>query len=542
MVNELLDYSKMKHGDITLYKSTLDLKAVIDSVIGIHSFLLGEKSILLVNNVASDFPPVHADGNRLIQILHNLVDNAIKFTEQGEINISARVTHEWVEVRVADSGIGIAPDMQKRIFMAFEQVDEAEIHSHGGTGLGLSITKKLVELHGGSIRVDSVAGKGSVFIFTLPRWDQTSNQVTGPIVEKTLPYREVFFPRQEYPIYIKGKINEPILVVDDDFANLQSMINLFRLEGYSIVVVNRGQLALDELAKNSDFFLVVLDITMPDISGYEVLQKIRERFTPFELPVLMLTAKNRVSDMKMSMDNGANDYVGKPFEAEELMARVKSLTRLRASVKKAKDTEIAFLRSQIKPHFLYNALNSIAALCVEEPEQAEELTLELSQYLRSSFDFKQLDSLTSLESELELVKAYINIEKVRFGTRLQVEYDITANTDSRIPPLILQPLVENAIRHGLMSNLRGGKVTISVKESDPSVVSFVVEDDGCGMSEHKLEEMMKSDVDKRGVGLWNISQRIKLLYGKNIRIQSVEGKGTRVSFDIPKQHMKRIGG
>lgn len=256
----------------------------------------------------------------------------------------------------------------------------------------------------------------------------------------------------------------------------------------------------------------------------------------------MLTAKNRVSDMKMSMDNGANDYVGKPFEAEELMARVKSLTRLRASVKKAKDAEIAFLRSQIKPHFLYNALNSIAALCVEEPEQAEELTLELSQYLRSSFDFKQLDSLTTLEGELELVKAYINIEKVRFGARLQVEYDITANTDSRIPPLILQPLVENAIRHGLMSNLRGGKVTISVKESDPSVVSFVVEDNGRGMSEHKLEEIMKSDVDKRGVGLWNISQRIKLLYGKNIRIQSVEGKGTRVSFDIPKQHMKRIGG
>lgn len=256
----------------------------------------------------------------------------------------------------------------------------------------------------------------------------------------------------------------------------------------------------------------------------------------------MLTAKNRVTDMKMSMDNGANDYVGKPFEAEELMARVKSLTRLRASVKQAKDAEIAFLRSQIKPHFLYNALNSIAALCVEEPQQAEELTLELSQYLRSSFDFKQLDSLTTLESELELVNAYINIEKVRFGARLQVQYDITANTNSRIPPLILQPLVENAIRHGLMSNLRGGKVTISVKESDPSMISFVVEDNGCGMSEHKLEEIMKSDVDKRGVGLWNISQRIKLLYGKSIRIQSDEGKGTRVSFDIPKQQLNRLGG
>lgn len=342
MVNELLDYSKMKYGDITLYKSKLDLKAVVDSVIGIHSFLLGEKSILLVNRVASNFPMVNADGNRLIQIFHNLVDNAIKFTEQGEIEISARVIQEWVEVRVADTGLGISPEMQERIFKAFEQVDEAEIHSHGGTGLGLSITKKLVELHGGNIAVESTVGKGSVFIFTLPRWDKAVKPITRPTLKAAHSYKELSFSHGGYPLYIKGEIDEPILVVDDDFANLQSMINLFKLEKYSIVVVNRGQMALEELAKNTDFFLVVLDITMPDISGYEVLQKIRERFTPFELPVLMLTAKNRVSDMKMSMDNGANDYVGKPFEAEELMARVKSLTRLRASVKTAKDAEIAF--------------------------------------------------------------------------------------------------------------------------------------------------------------------------------------------------------
>lgn len=542
MVNELLDYSKMKHGDITLYKSSLELKDIVDSVIGIHSFLIGDKSILLINRVAPNFPPVLADGNRLIQILHNLVDNAIKFTEQGEIDISARIVHEWVEVRVADTGIGMTPDLQSRIFTAYEQADDVENYSHGGTGLGLSITKKLVELHGGNINVESTIGKGSVFIFTIPVSDSSSNQMMRQTPNKLLSYKDSSFSNPEYPIYIQGKINQPILVVDDDFANLQAMINLFKLEGYSIVVVNRGQLALEELSKNSDFFLVILDITMPDISGYEVLSKIRERFTPFELPVLMLTAKNRVTDMKMSMDNGANDYVGKPFEAEELMARVKSLTRLRASVKTAKDAEIAFLRSQIKPHFLYNALNSIAELCVEEPEKAEELTLQLSQYLRSSFDFKQLDSLTSLENELELVKAYINIEKARFGARLQVIYDVNANRDIRIPPLILQPLVENAIRHGLMSSLRGGTVTLSVNTLDHSMIRFMVEDNGSGMSEHKLEGIMRSDVDKRGVGLWNISQRIKLLYGKSILIQSVEGKGTKVSFEIPAQLVARIGG
>jgi sensor histidine kinase YesM len=199
----------------------------------------------------------------------------------------------------------------------------------------------------------------------------------------------------------------------------------------------------------------------------------------------------------------------------------------------AKDAEIAFLRSQIKPHFLYNALNAIAELCIDKPRQAEQLTLDLSQYLRSSFDFKQLDSLTSIESELELVKAYINIEKARLGARLRVEYDVDARPDIRIPPLILQPLVENAIRHGLMSNLRGGTVKISVKTEADARISFAVEDDGCGMSENKRAEILKPDDNKKGVGLWNISQRIKLLYGNRLRIESSEGRGTKVFFDVP---------
>jgi sensor histidine kinase YesM len=200
----------------------------------------------------------------------------------------------------------------------------------------------------------------------------------------------------------------------------------------------------------------------------------------------------------------------------------------------AKEAEIAFLRSQIKPHFLFNTLNSIAALCIKEPRRAEELILEFSQYLRRSFDFKQLDSYTTIENELELVKAYIN--------RLVVEYDVDANLDTRIPPLILQPLVENAVRHGLMFNLQGGTVKISVKKQADTFVSFVVEDNGCGISEQKQEEILKPNVNKKGVGLWNINQRIKLIYGQSIRMESTEGIGTKIFFHIPAQPVEQIGG
>ncbi len=538
LVDELLDYSKMKHGDIALYKSAVDLKAVVDSVIRIHLFLLGGKRITLINGIPEDIPAVCADSNRLIQILHNLIGNAIKFTDQGTVDIRAKVIGESVEVCVGDTGIGIAAHMHDRIFQAFEQADASETKNYGGTGLGLSITKKLVELHGGEIHVDSSPGKGSVFRFTLPLLGAgpAPRKIKGQPEEQEPPRMETALSYSTYPIRIQGEKDQPILVVDDDFANLQSMINLLRLEGHPVVAVNRGQMALDELSQKPDFFLVVLDIMMPDMSGYEVLQRLRERFSPFELPVLMLTAKNRAVDMILSMERGANDFVGKPFEAEELMARVRSLTRLKVSVQNAKDAEMAFLRSQIKPHFLYNALNAIASLCLDEPQKAEELTLQLSQYLRSSFDFKQLDALTTVEKELELVKAYVHIEKARFGARLHVEYDVDADPETRIPPLILQPLVENAVRHGLMPILQGGTVKISVKRRADASIHCAVEDNGCGMSEQKREELLGWSAKKKGVGLWNINRRLKLLYGESLRVESTEREGTKVSFDIPKEN------
>ncbi|OAS19908.1 sensor histidine kinase [Paenibacillus oryzisoli] len=210
----------------------------------------------------------------------------------------------------------------------------------------------------------------------------------------------------------------------------------------------------------------------------------------------------------------------------------------------AKDAEISFLRSQINPHFLYNALNSIAALCIDEPQKAEALTLDLSKYMQSSFNFKHMDIFTTIESELALIKAYVNIEKARFGTRLVVEYDVDTEVDVCIPPLILQPLVENAIRHGLMTTLQGGTVIISIKKETDEVVRFAVEDNGIGISTSTQEHIWLVDKKKQGIGigLQNLSQRIELLYGQRIRIESTEGIGTKVFFDIPIQPLKPIGG
>ncbi|OPX44182.1 sensor histidine kinase YpdA [Ruminiclostridium hungatei] len=194
--------------------------------------------------------------------------------------------------------------------------------------------------------------------------------------------------------------------------------------------------------------------------------------------------------------------------------------------------EIAFLRSQIKPHFLYNTLNSIAALCIDQPEQAGELTVKLADYLRSSFNFKDMEALVPIEKEIEILKTYINIEKIRFGERLQICYRIDRDIDMKIPPLILQPLVENAVRYGIMPRPEGGRIDVIICRKQATVL-FCIKDNGVGMQQDKIREVFEKASGSDGIGLWNINSRLRLLYGECIHIDSKEGTGTAVYFEIP---------
>ncbi|MBE5995572.1 MAG: histidine kinase [Paenibacillaceae bacterium] len=222
------------------------------------------------------------------------------------------------------------------------------------------------------------------------------------------------------------------------------------------------------------------------------------------------------------------------------MHYLNAIRLLQTSVMRTQEAEIAFLRAQINPHFLYNALNSIAALCATKPQKAEEVVIELSQYLRRSFDFKRIDAMTTLTKEMELLEAYLYIEKTRFGDRLQVEYDIDETINLPIPHLILQPLVENAVRHGLMKAIVGGKVIISVKRQGTEAV-FTIEDNGIGIEKERISGLLEEKPESGGIGIWNINQRLMMLYKKGLTIESEFGKGTRVIFGLPFIDIKQAG-
>lgn len=534
LVNDILDYSKMKNGDIRLDIRPMQAEGVLHTVVGVFQQLSRSKEYEVLSDIEEGLPPVLADENRVVQILYNLVGNAVKFTVRGCVKISARKAGDMLEVCVSDTGEGIPGDKLEDIFKSFEQVDNSLTRRHGGTGLGLPITKHLVELQGGSIRVESHPGVGSQFYFTLPVADEAPEAAVASVRENEPDkmLQELAAALEEEPVVteaVEGSVR--ILLVDDDAVNLQAAAATLRLGGYGITMLTGGKAALAELERHRDYSLVILDVMMPELSGYEVCRKLREGRSGFELPVLMLTAKASTEDIVMGFEAGANDYLPKPFEPEELLARVKTLIGLKVSVDQAMAAEAAFMQAQIKPHFLFNTLNAISSFCGTNPDYAQQLIDDFSNYLRQSFDFKSLEMYVSLERELSLVRSYTEIEKARFGEKLRVEFDIDSTVKPQIPLLSIQPLVENAITHGLRKKGGKGLVTISVRRV-PEGMLVAVEDNGQGIPPDRLAELLRPEKG-RGIGLYNIDRRLRKFYGMGLTIKSTPGRGTRVSYIVP---------
>jgi two-component system sensor histidine kinase ChiS len=356
LVNDILDFSKLKHETIELQIKSVEMRSLAEVVLTLCQPLIGQKNLQLINHISPDLPAVSADENRMQQILHNLVGNAIKFTDSGTVEVSAEVTgqgnlNSQMAITISDTGIGIPEDKRDRIFESFEQADGTTARQYGGTGLGLAITKTLVELHGGKIGVESTVGVGSRFTFTLPLSEGLNVQPeegfkvgklrieSSPELKVSSSSQPVHLPPTNLqPIMIDGStIN--ILIVDDEPVNRQVFANYLSLHHYGITQVSNGLEALALLESGFKPDLVLLDVMMPRLTGYEVTRKIREAWQANELPILLLSAKNQVSDLVVGLEVGANDYLTKPISKDELLARIK--THLNIQKLKAENLRLA---------------------------------------------------------------------------------------------------------------------------------------------------------------------------------------------------------
>ncbi|ERT04336.1 response regulator, partial [Lyngbya aestuarii BL J] len=364
LVNDILDFSKLRHNTIRLQVKPTGLREITEIVLTLNQSFVRNKDLQLINNISPDLPLVQADENRLQQILHNLIGNAVKFTEIGSITVSAQViswdensdnhqpkvdqkaANSQVAVTVSDTGIGIPADKINRIFESFEQADGSTARQFSGTGLGLAVTKQLVELHGGKIWVESIENVGSYFTFTLPI--ATEEQAVKLDHSSVLIHRSAVVSLEDFvedqnhtesnrilPHLTQNSTTSlnnnqfKILIVDDDPINLQVLVNYLCLQNYAVTQASSGIEAMEILEAGYLPDLILLDVMMPRMTGYEVTRRIRETWPPHQLPIMMLTAKNQVSDLVAGLEVGANDYLSKPLNKDELLARIKTHIRIK---------------------------------------------------------------------------------------------------------------------------------------------------------------------------------------------------------------------
>ncbi len=549
LLDDLLDIARLQEHQVVLRPEPVSVQAIVPGILAMLKHMAEGKPIRLEMRIDDSAPPVWADEKRFVQILYNLLHNALKYTEQGSVRVSLETGEGYAEIQVSDTGAGMDEETKARIFMPYVQGDYG-IRDGRGIGLGLSICKQLVELHGSGLQLDSVQGQGSTFRFRLPLADK---QVASPPTDEELSEREVAASQQaiaviRYPEDEKeyGTIGDSslhllsdreirILAVDDEPINLKVLEGILSSEPYILQTVCSGQEAL-ELLESGNWDLLIADVMMPGMSGYELTQRVRERYAVSELPVLLLTARSQPADIYTGFLAGANDYMTKPADAVELRYRIRALILLKQSIQDRLRIEAAYLQAQIHPHFLFNTLNSLMALSEIDTERMRALGDAFTSFLRISFDYLNTGETVDLEHELQLVEAYLYIEQERFGEKLKVIREVEPNLRVELPPLSIQPLVENAVKHGLLSRVEGGELRLRVIRTDRGIL-VEVKDNGIGMDPDRAARLLHSAQKEKvgGVGLANTHHRLTRLYGKGLSIDSRLGEGTTVSFVVPEK-------
>ena len=319
LIDDVLDLAKIEAGKFTWNMTSISVKEVIGRAVAATASLFEAKKLELVSDIAPDLPGITGDQDRLIQVVINLISNAVKFTDAGSITCSARQAGTELLVSVRDSGIGIAPDDQPKVFEKFKQVGDTLTDKPKGTGLGLPICKEIVEYHGGRIWVESEPGRGSTFSFTLPILEKSAQL-------ELLPKRhsidiESLVKQLRERVSTNGARDKSVLVVDDD-SNIRSLLQQELTEaGYKVRLAEDGRKALT-LIREETPGLVILDVMMPEMNGFDVAAVLRNDPSTMDIPIIILSI---LEDKERGFRLGVDRYLTKPIDTASLFHEIDTL-------------------------------------------------------------------------------------------------------------------------------------------------------------------------------------------------------------------------
>ncbi len=319
LIDDVLDLAKIEAGKFTWNMGTVSIADVIERATAATASLFEAKKLKLVRDIEPDLPTITGDQDRLIQVVINLISNAVKFTDAGSITCSARREDGDLVVSVTDSGIGIAPADQPKVFEKFKQVGDTLTDKPKGTGLGLPICKEIVEYHGGRIWVESAPGQGSTFSFTLPV-AATGAQTDVPPARRRVDI-ESLVKQLRATVATHQPRHKSVLVVDDD-SNIRSLLQQELTEaGYAVRLAEDGRKAL-ALIREETPGLVILDVMMPEMNGFDVAAVLKNDPATMDIPIIILSI---VEDKERGFRLGVDRYLTKPIDTASLFHEVDTL-------------------------------------------------------------------------------------------------------------------------------------------------------------------------------------------------------------------------
>ena len=307
ILNDILDFSKIESGKMDIHPEAFYLKKTIEAALSPFMMLTQSKGLILKLKLSKNLPACFmGDSDRLTQVIQNLVSNSIKFTEKGSIIISIKPTKTGLCFSITDTGIGIPQDRQNAIFESFTQADGGTTRKYGGTGLGTTISKKIVELMGGRIWLESEEGKGSIFSFEIPLVK------TECVAEESQQSIAVLKPLK-------------ILLAEDQKANWELVMIRLKEREHQVTLAQNGKEAVNTWKENqelSPFDLILMDLQMPIVNGLEATRAIRSKEENDPIPIIALTASIMTEDMKECHEAGMNGYISKPIDFDVLWEEI----------------------------------------------------------------------------------------------------------------------------------------------------------------------------------------------------------------------------
>ncbi|GAB6107394.1 ATP-binding protein [Fusibacter bizertensis] len=512
MIEQLVEINLENVETKRIKQTSFSLVGLYELLDEIAIFLPPSDGVKLVYEGFETCPHVLFDESALFQVLFNLLHNAIKFTSKGVIKVSAYVENQNVIVSVSDTGSGF--DVQKyrnqEISNLNSVLNTSFVMGNSGVGVGLSYAMMIVEQNQGVLEIDSKKGVGTHVKIRLPR---AKEQVQ---INRLSPHSHYIF---------NGTNHASVVLLSDQYRVQNTVIELLSGEGYSLYVTDNIAVARQWL-KSGQIDLLMIDTFLNHESSASFCQEIRAVYNFVELPIILMSSLAQIRHLQSSFENIYNDLLMKPINAKILISRVKVLLAIKNAAKNAYKREIVNLQNQIEPHFLFNTLNTIIGLSYVDEAKTRNALEYLSTYFRGKLKYASFSDLIPLSEELELVNAYLSIEAIRFEEKLEVVIKCENHLDCLIPSMTIQPLVENAICHGILKADRKGKLELSAESLSDGRYLVRIIDNGIGMTEEEVEKLMTNQMN--GIGFSNVLKKLSLISGASLELKSTPNEGTEI--------------